>query len=81
MPNEGGAHHSGSKVSDSMRLAFSGVPGILSSSRKQEKPMTLSPGHLIGYLGNAVDDWLRMEYHENENGEPSPLLAGVGRAD
>jgi predicted ATPase len=75
---------------NSIRISRGGRPGLITGASVTpnswraslpEKPMKIAPGDLISYLGNAVDGWLNMDYHENENGDSSPLLAGVGRAD
>ena len=41
----------------------------------------LATGDLVGYLGNALDGWLAMTYHEGGNGEPAEVHPGVGRTD
>lgn len=40
----------------------------------------LAPGDLLEYLGNAVDGWLAMTYHENGNGQTPEVYSGERRA-
>jgi predicted ATPase len=48
-------------------------------ARLVEGHARLATGELIGYLGNYVDGWLAMDYHEGGNGDPAAVHAGVGR--
>ncbi len=55
-------------------------PGSWRSKLAEDKSC-LATGDLISYLGNSADGWLAMTYHEDGNGEPVEIHAGVGRDD